>query len=156
MDPLTLACKTNAWLSSGLVKILLLLAVILQSKQLASSEWHVVDLTLSRITLWGQSAGAGATDMYLFSFYENPLVRASVSSSGVALGRVTGTDFTGSNFTFVAKNMGCDFEDAQTELQCMRRIPMDRIENFVGQYQDNSTLVNTSQPSIAFIRTGKY
>jgi len=34
----------------------------------------------------------------------------------------------------------------------MRRIPVARLENFVGQYQDNSTLVNTSQPAISFVR----
>ena len=93
--------------------------------------------------------------MYLFSFYEDPIVRATVSSSGFAIGHATNADYAGTNFTFVAKNMGCDFEDAETEIQCMRRIPIDRIENFIGQYQDNSTLVNTSQPAIAFTRQGK-
>jgi hypothetical protein len=51
--------------------------------------------------------------------------------------------------------MGCDFEDAGLELQCMRRVPMQRIENFIGQYQDNGTLVNTSQPAIDFSRSRK-
>ncbi|PVH72271.1 alpha/beta-hydrolase [Cadophora sp. DSE1049] len=105
-----------------------------------------------KITLWGQSAGAGATDMYLFAWYHDPIIRASISSSGVALGRSTNQDYMGTNFTFVAKSLGCDFEDAELELACMRRVPMQRIENFVGQYQDNSTLVNTSQPAIAFNR----
>lgn len=108
----------------------------------------------SRITLWGQSAGASASDFYLFSYYENPIIRASISSSGVALGGTPNRDFQGTNFTFVAKAMGCDFEDAETELQCMRRIPMPRIENFVGQYQDNSTLVDPSQPRISFTHYG--
>ncbi|KAJ7757059.1 Alpha/Beta hydrolase protein [Mycena metata] len=108
----------------------------------------------SKITLWGQSAGASATDMYLFAYPEDPIIRASVSSSGEAIGRGQNPDIaTGSNFTFVAKSLGCDFEDAALELQCMRRVPMPRIENFVGQYQDNSTLVvNSSQPAIAFTR----
>jgi carboxylesterase type B len=108
-----------------------------------------------KITLWGQSAGAGATDMYLFAWYHDPIIRASISSSGVALGRSTNQDYMGTNFTFVAKSLGCDFEDAELELACMRRVPMQRIENFVGQYQDNSTLVNTSQPAIAFNRQSK-
>jgi carboxylesterase type B len=108
-----------------------------------------------RITLWGQSAGAGATDMYLFAFYDNPIIRASISSSGVALGRANNMDHQGTNFTFVAKAMGCDSQDAEIELQCMRRVPMERIENFVGQYQDNSTLVNPSQAPISFTRIGK-
>lgn len=106
----------------------------------------------SKITLWGQSAGAGASDMYLFAWADDPIIRASVSSSGVAVGRSTNQDFSGSNFTFVAKAMGCNFEDARIEVDCMRRVAMPRIENFVGQYQDNSSLVNTSQPTITFTR----
>ncbi|KAJ3751317.1 Alpha/Beta hydrolase protein [Lentinula detonsa] len=106
----------------------------------------------SKITLWGQSAGSSATDMYLFSFYDDPIVRASISSSGFAIGHSNNEDFTGTNFTFVAKSLGCDFEDAHLELECMRHVPMARMENFIGQYQDNSTLVNTSQPAISFTR----
>ncbi|KAJ4485274.1 carboxylesterase [Lentinula aciculospora] len=106
----------------------------------------------SKITLWGQSAGSSATDMYLFSFYDNPIVRASISSSGFAIGRSNNQDFSGTDLTFVAKPLGSDFEDAHLELQCMRHFPMARTENFVGQYQDNSTLVNTSQLSISFTR----
>ncbi|KAK5130424.1 hypothetical protein LTR08_002122 [Meristemomyces frigidus] len=105
-----------------------------------------------KLTLWGQSAGASLTDMYLFAWPENPIIRASVSSSGVAVGRNLASAYEGSNFTFVAKALGCDFADPALELQCMRRVPMPRIENFIGQYQDNSTLVNSSQPSITFTR----
>lgn len=107
-----------------------------------------------KITLWGQSAGASAADMYLFAWPDDPIVRASVSSSGVAVGRALNSDQAGSNFSFVARSLGCDFEDAALELQCMRRVPMQRIENFVGQYQDNSTLVDPSQASISFTRQG--
>lgn len=109
----------------------------------------------TKITLWSQSAGAGATDHYLFAWYQNPLIRASISSSGVAIGRGSNLDYAGTNFTFVAKSLGCDFGDAELELECMRRVPMERIENFAGQYQDDSTLVNTSQPAIAFTRQSR-
>lgn len=110
----------------------------------------------SKVTLWGQSAGASAADMYLFAYPDNPLVRASVSSSGVAVGRALNSDYGGSNFSFVARAMGCEFEgDAARELQCMKRVPYTRIENFVGGYQDNSTLVNSSQPAITFTRRGE-
>lgn len=64
-------------------------------------------------------------------------------------------DFAGTNFTFVARSLRCDFEDAAAELECMRRVPMPRIENFIGQYQDNQTLVNASQPTISFTRQGR-
>lgn len=108
----------------------------------------------SKITLWGQSAGASAADQYLFAYPDNPIIRASISSSGAAIGRSTNADYSGSNFSFVAQSLGCDFDDAQTELECMRRVPYPRIENFVGNYQDNSSLVNTSQPAISFTRQG--
>lgn len=110
----------------------------------------------SKITLWGQSAGASATDMYLFAYPDNPIVRASISSSGSAIGRALNSDYSGSNFSFVAKNMGCDFDNAQTELECMRHVPYPRMENFIGQYQDNSSLVNASQSPISFTRQGKF
>ncbi|KAK3629401.1 hypothetical protein LTR56_018065 [Elasticomyces elasticus] len=87
-----------------------------------------------QLTLWGQSAGAGLTDQYLFAWPTDP------------------SDYSGSNFTLVAEAMGCDFEDAALELQCMRRVPMPRLVGFVGQWQDNSTTVHTSQPTITFTR----
>lgn len=109
----------------------------------------------SKITLWGQSAGAITADAYLFAWYEDPIVRATISSSGTANFPSQGSDYDGTNFTFVAKSLGCDFCDPDVELECMRRIPMDRLENFVGQYQDNSTLVNPSQAPISFLHQGQ-
>ena len=115
------------------------------------------------MTLWGQSAGGGAGDNYLFAHVDDPLIRASVSDSGQAESVATnygpdGTpydfidfannaDFSGSNFTFVAKSLGCDFCDAQRELDCMRHVSAARIMNFVGQYGDNGT-----KPTLSFFR----
>lgn len=107
----------------------------------------------SKLTLWGESAGSGLTDEYLFAWPENPIIRASVSSSGFALGYPGNENPSISNFTFVARAMGCDFEDPELELKCMRNVPMPRIENFIGQYQDNSSLLNTSQPALTFGRS---
>jgi len=51
----------------------------------------------------------------------------------------------------VAKNVGCDFADNATqELMCMQGKDYNDIINFMGQYQDNNTLVNPQQPRIAF------
>jgi carboxylesterase type B len=107
--------------------------------QRMTAEWVAENIAAfggdpEKITLWGQSAGASAADMYLFAWPNDPIVRASVSSTGVGVGGPLNSDQAGTNFTFVAKSLGCDFEDAALELQCMRRVPMTRIENFVGQY----------------------
>lgn len=126
--------------------------------QRAAVEWVAENIAAfggdpARMTLWGQSAGAIASDEYLFAFPEDPLVRAAITSSGSALMSFGSRDYEGANFTFVAKALGCgDFGDGnkKKELECMRRVPFQRISNFVGQYQDNSTLVNPSQPPISF------
>jgi carboxylesterase type B len=105
--------------------------------QRAAVEWVAENIAAfggdpNRITLWGQSAGAFAADAYLFAHDENPLIQGSISSSGTTYLAYGTQDFDGLNFTFVAKAMGCDYCDAEKELECMRRVPMARIENFVG------------------------
>lgn len=87
------------------------------------------------ITMWGQSAGAISTDYHNFAFWDKPIVQGSFSQSGTAVKELTSSDYAKSNFTFVAKNVGCDFaENSTKELECMQKVPMTKIENFVGQY----------------------
>lgn len=43
-----------------------------------------------------------------------------------------------------------DFQASDCKLMCMRCVSMQRIENFVGQYQGNSIHGNTSQLTITF------
>jgi len=94
----------------------------------------------SRIMLWGQSAGGVAVDMVAHAFPEEPLAASLFMQSGTAMVNISAADPTHSNFTFVAKNLGCDFpSDPLAEVECMRQVPMSLIQNFVGQYKDNAT-----------------
>lgn len=94
----------------------------------------------SRITLWGQSAGAVAADIIGFANWDDPLASGLFLQSGNAIRQFArGNDALQTNFTFVAKSLGCDFLDADAELECMQHVPANLITNFVGQYGDNDT-----------------
>ena len=100
----------------------------------------------SRITLWGQSAGAASVDYNNFAFYEDPIVTGFFGESGTALLPITSADTSHSNFSFVAGHLGCNHpSDPTKELECMRRVSWEDIETFVGGYQDNGTM-----PAMAF------
>ncbi|KAB5539307.1 Alpha/Beta hydrolase protein [Coniochaeta sp. 2T2.1] len=97
-----------------------------------------------RITLWGQSAGGVVVDMLAYAFPEQPLFSGLFLQSGSANvpgGTATSPEPAYSNFTFVARGVGCDFpDDGEAELRCMQQLPVNKIINFVGQYADNGTL----------------
>ena len=94
----------------------------------------------SRITLWGHSAGGVAVDMLAHAYPEEPLASALFMQSGTAMVNISYPDHEHRNFTFVARNLGCDFpEEPTAELECMRQVPMNLIQNFIGQYRDNGT-----------------
>ncbi|KAJ7211115.1 Alpha/Beta hydrolase protein [Mycena rebaudengoi] len=103
----------------------------------------------AKITQWGQSAGAMSVDYHSFAYYSDPIARGYFMQSGDAfLGPLAGfvtQDAAHTNFSFMASQFGCDLSDGTAELECMRRIPFDKIENFVGQYAQNGT-----QPALSF------
>ncbi|KAG4224411.1 hypothetical protein PC116_g27136 [Phytophthora cactorum] len=50
------------------------------------------------------------------------------------------------NFTYVAKQLGCNFpDDSEAEVECMRQVPVNLITNFVGHYGDEK-----KKPSLLF------
>lgn len=84
-------------------------------------------------------AGATSVDYYNYAYYEDPIASAMFCQSGNRLETPPG-DVNHSNFTFVARSLGCDFpENATAELNCMQNLPYDDIINFMGRYQDNKT-----------------
>lgn len=102
--------------------------------------------------LWGQSAGASSVDIHNYAYYQDPIAHAFFAESGGVLSFGGGApDVDHTNFTFVAKNLGCDYpENAEKELECMQKVDYNDIVNFMGQYQDNGTLVDPEQPAISF------
>ncbi|KAI1850280.1 hypothetical protein JX266_004138 [Neoarthrinium moseri] len=97
----------------------------------------------NRITQWGRSAGSISADIHAYAFHEEPIAQAYWLQSGTIFSVSAVADPTYSNFTFVARHVGCDApsgddddEDGAAELDCMRRVPFAQIENFIGQYGD--------------------
>ncbi|KAI1075970.1 alpha/beta-hydrolase [Whalleya microplaca] len=92
-----------------------------------------------RITLWGHSAGGVAADVLNFAYNDNPLVSSFFLMSGVATRTFSqGDNALQTNFTYVAKELGCNFPaDPETEVECMRQVPVNLILNFIGRYGDD-------------------
>lgn len=104
----------------------------------------------NRIMLWGQSAGSIAVDYHAYAWYKDPIARSFWMQSGSAFSATPGQDPTHSNFSFVARQFGCENpcgidDDGVAELECMRQVPFAQIMNFVGQYGDRGEL-----PKLAF------
>lgn len=100
---------------------------------------------VSRITLWGQSAGAGSTDYYNFAYPTDPIISGIIMDSSSAIGPPPSPDPQGLNFTFVAEQLGCGNLSAVDELSCMKNVSQSDIEAFLKSYQDSGTA-----PSITF------
>lgn len=101
----------------------------------------------NRITLWGHSAGALSVDILNFAYADNPLAAGFFLMSGTAMRTFAqGDNALQTNFSFVAKKLGCGFpENSQAELECMQEVPATLITNFAGHYSDNHT-----KPAIFF------
>lgn len=97
----------------------------------------------TRITHWGRSSGGVTADIHAHAYYEDPIASAYFLESGVITGKQV-ADLTYSNFSFVARHVGCDAPcgpdcedvDGSAELDCMRQVSMLQIINFIGQYND--------------------
>ncbi|KAF5623491.1 triacylglycerol lipase V [Fusarium sp. NRRL 25303] len=87
----------------------------------------------NRITLWGESAGAYATDGYLFAWARDPIVKGVIADSGNALAieGSLGDAINHSTFSIAAKHLGCGDLSPEKELQCMRGVPEHKLKEYL-------------------------
>ncbi|KAJ7116641.1 Alpha/Beta hydrolase protein [Mycena epipterygia] len=97
------------------------------------------------------SAGSIAADIHAYAFHQDPIAQAYFMQSGTVFSFSPRKDPTYSNFSFVARHVGCeapcgdDDDDGAAELDCMRQVPFAQIENFIGQYGDRG-----ATPALSF------
>ncbi|KAI0113563.1 Alpha/Beta hydrolase protein [Nemania sp. FL0031] len=102
-----------------------------------------------RIMHWGRSAGAISADVHAYAYHEDPIAQSYWLQSGTVFSGTLPKDPMHTNFSFVARNFGCEFEcddDGAAELDCMRQVPFTLMENFMGQYTDRG-----ETPALSFI-----
>jgi acetylcholinesterase len=103
---------------------------------------------VSRITLWGQSAGAASVDYYNHAYAHDPIISGLIMDSGTAFIPIGTNDTTHSSFSIVAQHFNCptaNSSSAAEELNCLKKVKQEDIENFLQSYQNAGT-----SPSLSF------
>jgi hypothetical protein len=82
--------------------------------------------------------------LYPYAWSDDPIVAGLVADSG-SPGIAGSVDTAQSNFTFLAGLVGCGNLSASAEVDCMRGVDAQKLENALSWYSSNGT-----KPSIAF------
>lgn len=98
----------------------------------------------SKITLWGQSAGASSVDFLNFAYPEDPIAKGIILDSSSSLSNAISTS-PGNSFTVLAGHFECGNLSAADEFACMKKVDFTAIESFLKSYQDAGTT-----PTITF------
>ena len=83
--------------------------------------------------LFGQSAGGMAVDKYTYAYPEDPIVRGFIAQSGAAVGG-SSSDFTHSNFTYLASRVGCEQAGDDEIFSCMQKANASAIISVLNTY----------------------
>ena len=116
------------------------------------SNIHAFGGDSSRITIWGQSAGAESVDYYNFAYPDDPIIAGLILDSGSALLPAGNPTPATSNFTFVAAHFNCTGSE-QGQLSCMKKVPQADIEAFLKAYEDSGTAPGLSFNQVVDNRT---
>lgn len=84
----------------------------------------------TRITLWGQSAGAGSVGAYSYAQYKDPIVSGLIADSGSASSASVDSNHT--SFNKLASYVRCGDADAQAQLACMQKVDARVLQNIVS------------------------
>lgn len=99
---------------------------------------HAFGGDAARMILFGQSAGAFSVDKYAYAYMTDPLVTGFILQSGVADAQPGAGDAVGSNFTYVAQQVGCTQMEKDAQFACMQKANATEIIQVLDTY--NATL----------------
>lgn len=87
----------------------------------------------NRMVLWGQSAGAFEVGAQSLAFPDDPIVYGYIEESGYTYGSTLSqwTDTSNSNWTFIAKEFGCEYGDDANVTACMQKVPQADVEALI-------------------------
>jgi acetylcholinesterase len=88
----------------------------------------------TKITLWGQSAGAASVGWYTFAYWKDPIARSFIIDSGGAslrMGNSARPSTVGGPFTGLAASFNCS-GTAEHELNCLRQVDGAKLETYVA------------------------
>lgn len=75
-----------------------------------------------------------AVDKYTYANAVDPLVKGFIAQSGTAIIGNSPPDPSGSNFTYVASQVGCNYSDKDEELACMQKANATAIIEVYNRY----------------------
>ncbi|KAK7182507.1 hypothetical protein DPSP01_010666 [Paraphaeosphaeria sporulosa] len=102
---------------------------------------HAFGGDAGKMTLFGQSAGSMSVDAYTYAYPFDPLVRGFIAQSGTVGTSSYTFDPTGSNFTYVASQLGCNTAASKDKVfSCVQSKPATDIISIYNKY--NATLNN--------------
>ncbi|QRV74290.1 Carboxylesterase family [Ceratobasidium sp. AG-Ba] len=108
----------------------------------------------AKMTLGGESVGAEMTNLYMFAYHENPIVRAAIMQSGDTLQPMWPLN---EQIAYIAQDLKCP--TGKGLLDCLRRVPGDQLRqsllNTKTQFQPVVDNVTVFKDAVRQTKLGK-